>query len=86
MRRIILAATVLAATACSAAAETRYDRSIDQAAAAIVAEKIGDIRGGFDFNEMPEFVHPVDWHRAVWRAVDPLPVASIVTASLRQAL
>lgn len=85
MGRILLAAAVLAAMTTGATAEARYDRSIDQAAAAIVAEKIGVIRGGFEFDEMPEFVSPVDWHRTVRRAVDPRPVASIAGTSLRLA-
>jgi hypothetical protein len=33
-----------------ASAGTRYDRNIDRAAAAIVAQKIGEIRGGFSFD------------------------------------
>jgi hypothetical protein len=33
-----------------ASAGTRYDRNIDRAAAAIVAQKIGQIRGGFSFD------------------------------------
>jgi len=75
MLRIILAATALAVMTQAAAAQ---DRRIDQAAAAIVAAKIGEIRGGFDFDEMPQFVTPVDWHRSVWNgAVDPQPVATI---------
>jgi len=85
MSRIILAAAMLAAAASGAAAEARYDRSIDRAAAAIVAGKIGDIRGGFEFDQMPEFVRPVDWHRSAWIAIDPQPVASVEIAQLRRA-
>jgi hypothetical protein len=39
-----------------ASAETRYDRNIEQAAIDIVAQKIGDIRGGFSFDAKPAFV------------------------------
>jgi hypothetical protein len=39
-----------------ASAETRYDRSIEHAAKTIVAQKIGDIRGGFSFDAKPMFV------------------------------
>lgn len=40
----------------AASAETRYDRRIEEAAIGIVAEKIGDIRGGFSFDARPVFV------------------------------
>lgn len=50
MYRIVLAATALAALTGAALAEPTYDRRIDEAAAQIVAKKIGDIRGGFAYD------------------------------------
>jgi hypothetical protein len=46
----------LAAAAIPAGAEHRYDRKLEQAAMRIVAEKIGDIRGGFSYGQKPRFV------------------------------
>ncbi|MER9137325.1 hypothetical protein NKI20_13680 [Mesorhizobium sp. M0830] len=39
-----------------AAAETRYDRSLEKAAMGIVAGKMGDIRGGFSYKQVPQLV------------------------------
>ncbi|RUW62236.1 hypothetical protein [Mesorhizobium sp. M7A.F.Ca.US.008.03.1.1] len=39
-----------------ATAETRYDRSLEKAAMGIVAGKMGDIRGGFSFKQVPQLV------------------------------
>jgi hypothetical protein len=38
------------------AAEQRYDRRLEEAAMAIVAARIGDIRGGFAFDGRPVMV------------------------------
>ena len=46
-----LAAIVLAG---QATAQPRYDRKLEEAVMAIVAAKIGDIRGGFAFGAKPE--------------------------------
>jgi hypothetical protein len=56
----------------SALAETRYDRNIDQAAAKIVAGKIGDIRGGFSYDAKPVFVTTIEAAKA-----DPMSTHSI---------
>lgn len=77
MVRFIVAAGAIAIATCGASAEARYDRKIDQAAAAIVAGKIGEIRGGFEFDQMPEFVRPVDWRRSRWNALDIPPVETV---------
>ena len=71
MHRIVLAVTALAALAGSARGEPTYDRRIDEAAARIVASKIGDIRGGFAYDQMPDFVEAVDWHPQAWNASHP---------------
>ena len=56
MRRSVWAFVVLAfATAPSLAGE-RYDRKLEQAAMRIVAENIGDLRGGFSYRQKPRFV------------------------------
>jgi len=71
MYRIVLAATALAALTGAVLAEPTYDRRIDEAAARIVAKKIGDIRGGFAYDQIPDFVEAVDWHPAAWSASHP---------------
>src|SRR5262245_16900205 len=44
-----------------ALAEAQYDRTIEKAAAGIVATKIGEIRGGFSFNaKLTSLVAPED--------------------------
>ena len=48
-----LAAFVLAG---QATAQPRYDRKLEEAVMAIVAAKIGDIRGGFAFDAKPVMV------------------------------
>lgn len=48
-----LAAIVLAG---QATAEPRYDRKLEEAVMAIVADRIGDIRGGFAFDARPVMV------------------------------
>ncbi|MVA98787.1 hypothetical protein GN330_16185 [Nitratireductor sp. CAU 1489] len=53
---IALAGLVLAAPAM---ADQKFDRSIDAAAARIVAERIGEIRGGFAPGDTPDFVGEV---------------------------
>jgi hypothetical protein len=44
------------ALAVPATAENRYDRKLEEAAAAIIASKIGEIRGGFAFGVKPAMV------------------------------
>ncbi|MBZ9842611.1 hypothetical protein [Mesorhizobium sp. CA5] len=40
----------------SAAAETRYDRNLEKAVLDIVAGKMGNIRGGFSYKQVPQLV------------------------------
>jgi hypothetical protein len=56
MRPLVWASVGLAFAVAPAGAEHRYDRKLEQAAMRIVAEKIGDIRGGFSYGEKPRFV------------------------------
>lgn len=56
MNRIISAATMLAAATLPSIAEVRYDRSLEKAAMAIVAGKMGELRGGFSYSQKPRLV------------------------------
>ena len=56
MQRFLAAAAVLVAIGAPSSAEVKYDRSIEAAAARILAAKIGDIRGSFAPGEEPVFV------------------------------
>ena len=55
MKALVCAVSVVA-LAGPAAAESRYDRKLEEAVMAIVAAKIGDIRGGFAFDAKPVMV------------------------------
>lgn len=66
MRKLALAATAAAALVggALAAEEPRpYDRRLAQAAAEIVASRIGGLRGGFDMQDTPDL--------SAWRAALP---------------
>lgn len=56
MKALWAAAALAGLVIGSASAEQRYDRSIDRAAMGIVAQKIGDLRGGFSFDAKPALV------------------------------
>ena len=56
MKFVWAGASLLGLLASSAAAETQYDRKLEQAAMNIVAGKIGDLRGGFSFDVRPHSV------------------------------
>lgn len=60
MRPLICASAALAFAVVPAGAEHRYDRKLEQAAMRIVAEKIGDIRGGFSYGQKLRFVMAQD--------------------------
>jgi hypothetical protein len=53
MKLLIGASVALALATAPALAGARYDRKLEQAAMQIVAEKIGDIRGGFSYGQKP---------------------------------
>jgi len=56
MNRFLCGIAFLALAAAPAKAETRYDRNLEKAAMDIVAGKIGDIRGGFSYKQVPQLV------------------------------
>ncbi|CCV12386.1 hypothetical protein [Mesorhizobium sp. STM 4661] len=56
MRTLLCGVALLAVFATPAVAETPYDRNLEKAAVGIVAGKIGDIRGGFSYKQVPQLV------------------------------
>lgn len=58
MKTMLACAAALAALVASANAEMRYDRKLEAAIKAKVAENIGDLRNGFDHGDSVEFVQP----------------------------
>lgn len=54
--KALVCAVLALALAGSATAEPRYDRKLEEAAMAIIAAKIGDIRGGFALDAKPVMV------------------------------
>ena len=56
MRTLLCGVALLAVIAAPAMAETRYDRNLEKAVVEIVAGKMGDIRGGFSYKQVPQFV------------------------------
>ncbi len=56
MRTLLCGVAFLATIAAPAMAETRYDRKLEQAVVEIVAGKMGDIRGGFSYKQVPQLV------------------------------
>ncbi|MHA6644136.1 hypothetical protein [Mesorhizobium sp. A623] len=56
MNKILGAAAMLVVATVPAVAEMRYDRNLEKAAMAIVASKIGDIRGGFTYKQKVQLV------------------------------
>ena len=56
MRTLLGGVALLAIIAAPAMAETRYDRKLEQAVVEIVAGKMGNIRGGFSYKQVPQLV------------------------------
>ena len=56
MKMLIGIAAAMAVLATPVAAEDRYDRKLEQAVMDIVAKKMGELRGGFAYDEKPVFV------------------------------
>jgi hypothetical protein len=56
MRTLLCGVAFLAIIAAPAVAETRYDRKLEQAVVEIVAGKMGNIRGGFSYKQVPQLV------------------------------
>ncbi|RVD50915.1 MULTISPECIES: hypothetical protein [unclassified Mesorhizobium] len=56
MKTLLCGTALLAVIVVPAAAETPYDRNLEKAATGIVAGKMGGIRGGFSYKQMPQLV------------------------------
>lgn len=56
MKSLLCAMALLAAMAAPAATETRYDRNLERAVMDIVAARMGGIRGGFTYKQVPQLV------------------------------
>ncbi|TIO54614.1 MAG: hypothetical protein E5X80_06750 [Mesorhizobium sp.] len=59
-----------------ATAETRYDRNLEKAVVEIVAGKMGDIRGGFSYKQVPQLVVLPEAAPAAPAPVEPRKQAS----------
>ena len=56
MKTVLCGVAFFAAMAVPAGAETRYDRNLEKAVMDIVAGKMGGLRGGFSFKQVPKLV------------------------------
>ena len=88
MKKFLGAAALVAVICSPAVADEKYDRSIDEAAARILAQKIGDIRGSFAPDAEQVFVpvaidHTASvgstrrWPEGLVRARDPLVAVNV---------
>ncbi|RWD64337.1 MAG: hypothetical protein EOS36_10195 [Mesorhizobium sp.] len=56
MKTFLCGMAFLTAMAAPVAAETPYDRNLEKAVMDIVAGKMGNIRGGFSYKQVPQLV------------------------------
>lgn len=84
MKKMLSVAAMLAAATVSSSAEMRYDEKLEKAAMAIVAEKIGDIRGGFSYAQKVQLVIRQGEPRLVENEAAPAP-GEVVHETPRQA-
>ncbi|TPI44917.1 hypothetical protein FJW05_20760 [Mesorhizobium sp. B2-9-1] len=56
MKTLLCGVALFAAVTVPVAAETRYDRNLEKAVLDIVAGKMGNIRGGFSYKQVPQLV------------------------------
>ncbi|QND59258.1 hypothetical protein [Mesorhizobium huakuii] len=56
MKTLLCGVALSAIIIAPVAAETRYDRNLEKAALGIVAGKMGNIRGGFSYKQVPQLV------------------------------
>ncbi|UVK44325.1 hypothetical protein BPNPMPFG_006237 [Mesorhizobium sp. AR07] len=56
MKTLLCGVALSAVIVAAAAAETRYDRSLEKAAMGIIAGKMGDLRGAFSYKQVPQLV------------------------------
>jgi hypothetical protein len=71
MKTLLCGAALVVVIAAPAAAETPYDRNLEKAAVGIVAGKMGDIRGGFSYKQVPQFVFVPDAVSTVSAPAEP---------------
>ena len=74
MRALLCGLALSAIVAAPAVAETPYDRNLEKAAVGIVASKMGDIRGGFSYKQVPQLVV----------LPDPVPAPAVATEHPRE--
>jgi hypothetical protein len=74
MKTLLCGVALLAIIATPAAAETRYDRNLEKAAMGIVASKMGDLRGGFSYKQVPQLVV----------VSEPAPASPVAAEPLRE--
>ncbi|KUM26601.1 hypothetical protein AU467_20955 [Mesorhizobium loti] len=73
MKSFLGGMALLMAMAAPVAAETRYDRNLEKAVVDIVAGKIGKIRGGFSYKQVPQLVVLPEAAPAAPAPVEPPP-------------
>ena len=56
MKSFLSGMAIVMLMAAPMAAETRYDRNLEKAVVDIVARKMGNIRGGFSYKQIPQLV------------------------------
>ena len=56
MKSFLSGMAIVMLMAARVAAETRYDRNLEKAVVDIVARKMGNIRGGFSYKQVPQLV------------------------------
>lgn len=76
MRSFLSGMALAMAMTAPAAAETRYDRNLEKAVVEIVAGKMGDIRGGFSYKQVPQLVVLPEAAPAAPAPVEPRKQAS----------
>jgi len=81
MIRLLNGAAILAVLAASAAAEPRHDVRLEYAAMTIVAQRIGDIRGGFSHEETPVFIRTASESAGVG-PTDPIETGTVTAAKI----
>jgi hypothetical protein len=77
MIRLLSGAALSAVMAASAAAEPRHDLRLEQAAMKIVAQRIGEIRGGFSHEEKPAFIRTASAASASVSPTDPIETGAV---------
>lgn len=79
MKKTIVSAAILTVFATAACAQ-QYDQKLEQAAIAIAASKMGELRGGINVNQKLVLVAPIDRDKPTHLGADRLDML-IATAS-----